>query len=293
MSSFVPLVDPKDYHYASKKLREFFENKGFVEVPTQSRLSILAACEDPTTIGTYNFEGKVWPLPQTGQVWLEIELLKNPDWPGVFCQSTSYRNEPNPIPGRHNKIFGMFEFESKGNMQDLINLETELLEFLEFPFNPHYNNPLHAVVSKYNGARYKETLELLALKPDGEIEANDEDRIWSEFKNDVYFLTHFPEYTSPFWNMAREGNIAHKVDVILYGIETIGSAEREVDPDIMLQRFNTISEGGYANLLYAQFGRGRVMRELGEFLDLDFFPRYGGGIGVTRLIRALKMLGKI
>ena len=27
--------------------------------------------------------------------------------------------------------------------------------------------------------------------------------------------------------------------------------------------------------------------ELNDFLDRDFFPRYGGGIGVTRMIRAM------
>ncbi len=43
-----------------------------IENMTQSRLSILAACEDPTTISTYNYAGEVWPLPQTGQMWLEI-----------------------------------------------------------------------------------------------------------------------------------------------------------------------------------------------------------------------------
>lgn len=288
----IDLINPKEYHNASKQLRAFFEQKGFVEVPTQSRLSILAACEDPSTIGQFSYSGKNWPLPQTGQMWLEIELLKNPEWPGVFCQSTSYRQEANPIPGRHNLIFPMFEFESKGNLDDLVELGTELLEYLGFPLNPHYNNPLHAVTSKYNGATYKETLKYLGLPIDTEIESKDEDRIWTEKKNEVYFLTHFPEYTSPFWNMKRNNDelTANKCDVILYGIETIGSAEREVDPAVMLQRFNSISNGEYANLLYAQFGRGRVMRELGEFLDYDFFPRTGGGIGMTRMIRALKML---
>ena len=48
------------------KMRQFCLSKGFVEVNTQDRLSILAACEDPTTVATYNYAGQVWPLPQTG-----------------------------------------------------------------------------------------------------------------------------------------------------------------------------------------------------------------------------------
>ena len=84
-----PHINPCEFHKVVKKLREFFEAKGWVEVHTQSRLSILAACEDPSTISTYNYGGQVWTLPQTGQMWLEYELLKNPEVPGYFCVSKS------------------------------------------------------------------------------------------------------------------------------------------------------------------------------------------------------------
>ena len=65
-------------------------------------------------------------------MWLEHELLRNPSVPGVFCVTTSYRNEPNPVPGRHETIFPMFEFESKGTLDDLKAMECELLEYLGF-----------------------------------------------------------------------------------------------------------------------------------------------------------------
>jgi hypothetical protein len=55
----------------------------------------------------------------------------------------------------------------------------------------------------------------------------------------------------------------------------------------MRTRFHTISGGGYAHLLYHKFGRERVERELDDFLTLNFFPRFGGGIGMTRMMRAL------
>ena len=131
------------YDIAVTKLRKFFkEEKGFIEVPTQSRLSILAACEDPKTISQFVFDGINYPLPQTGQMWLEYELLTKPDLQGVFCVSTSYRNEPNPIPGRHQKIFPMFEFESHGDMADMLVLEEDLLDYLEFkkPIDLHYED---------------------------------------------------------------------------------------------------------------------------------------------------------
>ena len=65
-------------------------------------------------------------------MWLEHVLLENPDYEGAFCLSTSYRNEPNPVPGRHDLMFPMFEFESKGNVNDMQNMQVELLDHLGF-----------------------------------------------------------------------------------------------------------------------------------------------------------------
>ena len=47
----------------------------------------------------------------------------------------------------------------------------------------------------------------------------------------------------------------------------------------------------YADLLFKLFGKDRVEKELDEFLSFDFFPRFGGGIGVTRMISALEKCG--
>ena len=269
-------INPCDFHACVKKLRAFFESKGWVEVHTQSRLSILAACEDPTTISTYNYAGEVWPFPQTGQMWLEYELLHNPDTPGYFCVGTSFRNEPNPVPGRHDKIFPMFEFECKGGIEELVKLEAELCEYLGFGDRNNFPRGKYTeVASQYNTA---------------ELEHCHEEQLRKDY-GPVYFLTDFPNYTSPFWNMAqnKNGMEANKVDVIIHGMETIGSAERSCDPNEMRKQFYTISDGNYANILFSNFTKQRVEKELDEFLKLQFFKRCGGGIGVTRLIRAMKL----
>jgi aspartyl/asparaginyl-tRNA synthetase len=92
--------------------------------------------------------------------------------------------------------------------------------------------------------------------------------------------------------MRKKGDThAHKIDVIMYGNETIGSAERSTDVKEMSDGFYTISEGKYAQKLFDLFGKDRVEKELHEFLELDFFPRSGGGIGLTRLIDAVKKGG--
>ena len=101
-------------------------------------------------------------------------------------------------------------------------------------------------------------------------------------------ITDFPEWTSPFWNMARnDDGTSKKIDVILGGMETIGSAERSTNKEQMRETFHSISDGQYAELLYKLFGKERVEKELDEFLEFDFFPRSGGGIGMQRLMTAL------
>ena len=84
---------------------------------------------------------------------------------------------------------------------------------------------------------------------------------------------------------------AFKCDVIVGGMETIGSAERADDVEEMREQFHTISEGEYADLLYNLFGKERVLKELAEFLSHEFKPRFGGGIGVTRLISGMQKAG--
>ena len=272
--------DHRDFHAATKKLRGFFESKGFVEVHTQNKLSILAACEDPATMATYNYSGNVWPLPQTGQMWLEHYLLDNPDEKGFFCLSTSYRNEPNPVPGRHDKIFPMFEFETRGGMDELVALEKELLEYLGFKKEMYPDNEYPE--GDYDDVAKKYEVDLLEHEHEEQLEKDN---------GPVYFLKNFPMRTSPFWNMALHDSKEHakKVDVIIHGIETIGSAERSCDKEAMRKMFNEISNGEYANMLFGNFSKERVQAEMNDFLSKEFFPRFGGGIGMTRMIRAMKL----
>ncbi len=266
--------DTKGFSVVINKLRSFFLSKGFVEVHTQDRLSILAACEDPDTVATYEYAGNVWPLPQTGQMWLEYELLTKADIPGVFCVSTSYRNEQNPVPGRHKIIFPMFEFESRGTIEDLRMMEEELLSYLGYK-------------DTFVHKSYDELAEYYKTK---ELTYKEENKM-AEDLSPVVFIEKFPIYTSPFWNMKKEGNHSNKIDVILSGNETIGSAERSSDVFSMREQFHSISDGKYADKLYSLFGKDRVEAELEEFLSHKFFPRYGGGIGVTRMIDSMKKEG--
>lgn len=274
--------DVQLYHELIQKMRNFFLMKGFTEIPDGVRLAILAACENPHSIMTYNItdvsgESVVYPLQQTNQMVLEEVLLENPELEGVFCVTTSYRDEKNPIPSRHKKVFKMVEFEMKGNMKDLVKFQSELLEYLGFdkPIEVNYED----VCEEYGGVSI--------------LEDEHESRMWKE-KGNVISLQNFPIRTNPFWNMLGQGNgLFNKVDVILYGQETFGSAERSCDVNEMREMFYTIENGKYSEKLFELFGKERVEEELEEFLKHDFIPRVGCGIGFSRLLRAYKLLKMI
>jgi aspartyl/asparaginyl-tRNA synthetase len=271
------IIDSVKFNKVVNKMRDFFLAKKFVEVHTQNRLSILAACEDPFNVQTFEYSGKVWPLVQTGQMWLEYEILKQPEAAGYFCITTSYRMEPDPVPGRHDIIFPMFEFEFKGDMSELIELQKDLLAHLGYDRSTFYENTYKAIAEEFGTT---------------ELEHEHEYRLYEE-KSAVSFITDFPEFTSPFWNMRRNANddTAKKVDVILSGMETFGSAERENDKDTMRECFNTIMDGAYKEKLFELFGKERTEAELEEYFELDFIKRSGCGIGITRLIKSMDKEG--
>ena len=269
------IINSTEYHKVVNKLRNFFLSKNFIEVSTQNRLSILAACEDPFNVGCFNYANQKWPLPQTGQMWLEYELLTKPDVAGYFCLTTSYREEENPVEGRHDIIFPLFEFETAGGIEELINLEKELLTYLGYDANKFLVKSYTEIADEFNTH---------------ELDHDDETRLYTDY-SPTYFIKDFPEFTSPFWNMKRDKkqNSAKKVDVILSGQETIGSAEREDDIFEMKKRFDTIMDGRYKEKLYELFGKDRTDSEMEDYLKLKFFKRCGGGIGVTRLMRSMKL----
>ncbi len=265
------------YNDIARELRYFFQEKqGFVEVPPQPHLSILTVCENPKTVVPFQHGAHSYPLPQTAHSGLEAALLKNPRLPGVFCISTSYRNEPHPLPGRHDNIFPLFEFGSHGTIDDLRQLESDLLAFLGF-------SSAHHISYESQCAAYRTPI----------LEAAHEKHLQKAF-GDVISLEYFPTRTHPFWNI-KQGNpeTYHKINVLLHGVPTIGSAERSCDTKQMRDNFCRTSGGEYAEFLFKTFGEKRVRQELEAYLAQAFFPRFGGGIGITRLARAMKLAGLI
>ena len=275
------MITPLEFDTMVQKLRGFFMSKNFKETFPQPRLSIMAACEDPKTITPFYFSGVKYPLSQTNQMWLEYDLLTYPEVEGIYCLTTSYRNEPNPIEGRHDKIFPMWEAEHIGNYDSLLNTLSELCVYLGFVKS----------IKDIPFFTYDELCEKYGVDI---LESEHELLMWKEY-GDVVGIKHFPTRTSPFWNMKNGGvnkngeSIYNKCDFIICGQETIGSAERETDVEKMRNSFYTISDGEYARLLTEEFDEFRVNNELEDYLALNFINRWGFGMGLTSMLRALKL----
>lgn len=280
-SSHPDFVSPYKFGAVNRKLREHYYNCGLTEVNAQTCRSILSACEDPKTLTQYEFEGQNWPLPQTGQMVLEVQIMsefpKNPDLKGFFCDTTSYRQEPNPIPGRHNKQFRMSEVELPCNFRGLINFQRGLLKHLGYD------------ESKFVEVTYEDMCKQFNTEF---IEHEHEQKIYETYGPTVW-LMHFPSRTHPYWNMKKFDGSDHfyKADLLLSGMEVIGGAERSTDVDTMRQEFYRNSDGMYAKTLFEKFGQDRVTKELDDFFGLQFFTRSGMGIGMNRLIRSMTLEG--
>ena len=119
-------------------------------------------------------------ITSNGTNVVRTRITYTPNEKGFFCVSTSYRQEPNAKPGRHEIIFPMFEFEMPGDVDDLKDMEIELCEHLGFP--------------ELKDKTYR------AWASEFEVEELDHEH---EEKIGNGIITHFPEFTSPFWNMSR------------------------------------------------------------------------------------------
>ena len=258
-------------------------SKNFIETFPQHELSILAACEDPKTVRSFEFTNSIWPLPQTNQMHLERILMQNADnIDGLFCLTASYRDEPNPIPGRHLRSFQMWEAERKGDFANLLQTLSELMVHLK-------------LISKVEDIPFFTYNQLCEHYNTDILESEHELKMWEEF-GDVVGITHFTKRTSPFFNMKFAGydektgeEMYNKCDLIICGQETFGSAERSCDVNAMRKNFYTISNGEYSKLLFEKFGKYRVEKELEEFLTFNMIERWGFGSGVSRLMRAMKI----
>lgn len=274
--------NPKHHEHLDVNTTSFIINKfkeviGGQEVYVQHLPSILAACENPHSIlpFTYRSTNDVYAMPQTNQMWLEFYLLENRVNDVCHTVTYSFRDEidlDKRLQSRTvNKSFVMFEFEKRGNFNDLITTITDLVNSIGF--TSIYEVSYEDVCAEFNVSIIDDRIEKELNKT---------------YNADVVLLKYFPERTNPFWNMKQDEKtkLYQKVDVIINGEECGGGAERSCDALNQLSKFYSIEDGKYAQRLFSEFGRDNTLAELTKYLKLQFFPRVGMGWGISRLVKA-------
>lgn len=266
-----------DIEAASYIVSQFRKTLGGTELFLQHLPSILAACENPHSILKFMFNttNESWAMPQTNQMWLEIYLLKK--YVEDMCHTVTYSFRDEVDTDKRdkdrtvNKSFVMFEWESKGNYQFLLDTIEKLVKSIGFNSIMHVN--------------YEDVCKEFKVSI---IDDFVEKKLNIHYNADVVLLKYFPERTNPFWNMDFDENLHlyKKVDVIINGEECGGGAQRSCDRALQHSRFFNIEDGKYAQKLFDEFGADRVRRELESYLTLDFVERVGMGWGLSRLVKA-------
>ena len=267
------MINSLDFTDITKKLRRFFDKKGWVEVYTQNTLHLLSVHEDTNILSNFNYDGMIWPLPQTAKITLDYELLKHSDWKGVFCLSTCFKNSSDQLDTSDNKIVPMYEFIMRGNMEDLIHIEAELLHYLGL-----------GEIDQFVYKKYSTLLEKYDIN-----ELNNK-LIYDDIGS-VVFLKEYPNDNSTFWNtkLATNKLTLKNINVIINGIKVIHSAEMSVNKEDMREQFNKMNNKNYTNILFSNYGKERVEKEVEDYLKLDFFTRAGGYIDITKFINIMKL----
>ena len=287
-------VAPRRFSFLFGAITEALGEGYLLWQPTEP--SYLAACEDPQNLLQFIEEstGRVFPLEQTNQMWLEYMIMlmaadgEIEAGEGLISLTKSRRDEKNTAQ-RHpariiNKEFGMIEFEGLINFAEYLDTMERIV--LALGFKERHTTRI----------TYAEACIALHQDPETHILTDYDEKLLSEKVAPVVLLTHFPERTQPFFNMARSGkqlsNGEHtylKADLII-DMECAGGAEREKEKPVQKARFYALP--GYADALFNKFGEA-VKEELDFYMSLNHITRSGCGIGLSRLSAALDRYSKI
>lgn len=236
----------KKYSILINLIRNFLNKLNFIELFTQNKLSILTICNDPKSMCTFNYGGYVWPLPQSGIIWLEHELINlnemnNPG--GIYTMCTCYKNDPNYTRKMSENIFEadivtpIFEFAAFGQYSDMQTMVINLLQ--ELGFRTKFNIINYNQIAKKRGSRELDITDIVT------------DKI-------VTFLEYIP---NPKWGMK------YTTQVIILQTDVLTFSEHITDSNDLLETFYTYDNGSLAEYLYSQFSKERVDDELYKFIN--------------------------
>lgn len=206
---------------------------------------------------------------------------------GYFTEGNSFRDERIIGDWRHSRSFLMSEFELFASSQESAEAELTLFN-IKLLHNLGFKD---VKVMNYSDICNKYKVS--------KIGDNEETAVVLTNNCNPVIITRFTPISDPYWNMHKlpNGTFA-KQDLILaaynpvlrktVGLECGGTAVRSCDIKHMHDMFYKQDNGNYARTMNEYFGTGRIQCELEKFFKNTFIPRFGGGIGVERLLAAME-----
>jgi hypothetical protein len=314
--------NPIYFNNCVKLMRHFFSSRGFIEI--QNTRNVLDI--ENLSVSTNAFDKK-WNV---GQIWMEELLLNNIDGDGYFAITVDVDNN------------AMFEFTSKGNIDNLISINKDLLQNIGFKLYESLQNNCdqtrykmhqfpysHGMMGEYGqlidwgrsrnfdelypdcSTTHPKNIQKIGSNKDNKsgyyvdncdrihypeydhddiLRSSGKDYEFFDTDDELFLVKNFPSSSNPYWNIAMQDGYQKRVDVILYDKRVVSSVEKSCDKvqmkhlfDIIMDNICIDSDENHDNKNNKQI----IETVFEQYIEQDFFPRYGGKIDINNMIRAL------
>lgn len=243
------------YDLFVKKVRAFFRDRNFIEMPETTH-TITSSCEnDPDMMLVCKKNGIVQGLPQSNLKWIQHLLHTFKSGKGVFMMGTSYNKTG---------IHPILDFAAYGTFEDLIEVLTDFCVYMGIDKKDIlYHNPMDINILKESECkRFQDKKCMITTSLD-------------------------KMYNTYFWWYKVVDKRYKITSVIMHGKSVIFGGERHTDASRMIYDVYTLDNGDYISSLYQLFTKKRVDDELLKYTNVKLVTRFGATINLDELFQIL------
>jgi hypothetical protein len=244
------------YNLFLKRVRKFFQDLKFIEVPELVH-TLTSSCEyDPLDMMTCKKNGMIQGLPQSNLKWIQHLLHKFNHGSGVFMMGTSYnKTSINPI----------LDFAAYGTFDDLLEILSKFCIYMGIDKNDMlFHNPMDINILKESECK--------------------------KFSDKKCMITTGLDkmYNKYFWSYKLVDKEYKITSVLLNGKRVILGGERHTNVSKMMYDVYTLDNGDYIEHLYQLFTKKRIDDELLKYTNIKLVTRFGATINLDALFQAIQ-----
>lgn len=260
----------------SYKFREFFYNKGFMEVQLPSVIS--ASSEGGTELFKVDYFEKKAFLAQSPQLYKQ--MLACSPVSKVFTVTPVWRAEKHNTTRHLNESRQMdIEVAFAGQM-DIMKLEEEVVQYMIKNVIENCKKELEILevklkVPKAKYLSYEETVKLLGIKYGEDLSPDNERELDKKFPDTIVFVHSWPMSIKPFYIMPKDEKADSKLsegfDAIYKGLEITSGGQRIHLPELLTKMIKS---------------KGLNVKDFKDYIDSFRYgapPHAGWSIGLERL----------